>query len=99
MTDIEMLQLAAKVVGIECHNGPFTRESGSGKRVDWSPLTDDGDALRLAGSLGLVVDCSRPSAGEPFKLHHFSQDGYQNIHAAIRRAIVCAAVEIGRNMK
>lgn len=99
MTDTEMLKLAAKVVGIECHNGPFTYESGSGKRVDWNPLTDDGDALRLAGSLGLVVDCSRPSAGEPFKLHHFAQEGYQDIHAATRRAIVRAAAEIGRNMK
>lgn len=32
----------------------------------FNALTDDGDALRLAVDLGLVVDCSRPSAALPF---------------------------------
>lgn len=70
-------------------------EIGGTDEFHWDPLNDDGDALRLAVALGLVVDCSRPSAGEPFKLFHFGQDGADDLNAATRRAIVRAAAEIG----
>ena len=78
MTDTELTVLAAKAYG----DPP----------IGFSPLTDDGDALRLAVVLGLVVDCSRPSAGEPFKLNHYAQEAPADMQAATRRAIVrCAA--------
>jgi hypothetical protein len=104
MTDRELLENAAKAAGIE-----FS-ETGGGSRyapkpgfiqpyVPWNPLTDDGDALRLAVTCGLVVDCSRPSAGEPYKQHTIWLDETMSNAELTRRAIVRAAAEIGRNMK
>jgi len=93
-TDRELLERAAKAAGMPrgeyCEPGhePALYHSDYGF---WQPLADDGDALRLAVALGLVVDCSRPSAGEPFKLHQFAQDEFQDIGCATRRAIVRAA--------
>lgn len=67
----------------------------------WNPLTDDGDALRLAVKLGFVVDTGAISTavhannGERdigFEWHN--NDPY----AATRRAITRAAAEIGRSM-
>ena len=62
MDDRTMLELAAKAAGIvvrwhsESYYGPTMEimeyESGG---PPWNPLTDDGDALRLAVKLGLVV--------------------------------------------
>lgn len=108
--DRELLVLAAKAAGLgideivdraEGYAWVFDPDSirnrdGEAPIFKWNPLVDDGDALRLAGALGLVVDTSRPSAGEPFKLHHFAQDNSSDRGAAIRRAIVRAAAEIGR---
>jgi len=65
MTDRELLELAAKAAGIELNwfYEPIDEaESDSGwfasiaktRRV-WNPLTDDGDALRLAVKLGLAI--------------------------------------------
>ena len=61
MTDRELLELAAKAAGIECE----WREGCSAQTVAfvkprgfrhyWRPLTDDGDALRLAVALGLAL--------------------------------------------
>lgn len=42
MTDKELIELAAKVVGAE-----------AGK--DWNPLADDGDAFRLAVNLNILL--------------------------------------------
>jgi hypothetical protein len=68
----------------------------------WNPLTDDGDALRLAVKLGIALDrtsnrCwtwvngwSYPGALEEF----YKDDPY----AATRRAIVRAAAAIGEQM-
>lgn len=111
MSDRELLERAAKAAGytlkwgdvymvggdeVDCSDQPYV-VSGQPDEADWywDPLNDDGDALRLAVALGLVVDCSRPSAGEPFKLFHFGQDGADDLNAATRRAIVRAAAEIG----
>jgi hypothetical protein len=108
VTDRELLELAAKAAGIKIEWAPTFQGNGayylpdSGKWPTlsiWNPLTDDGDALRLAVGLGLVVDCSRPSAGEPFKLSHSAQEDFQDRNAATRRAIVRAAAEIGKGMK
>ncbi len=112
MTDRELLELAAKAVGI---NGVYGFASDdfyyqgntegilttlpNGQSYVWNPITDDGDALRLAVSLGLVVDCSRPSAGEPYKQHAIWRDELCDTETLTRRAIVQAAAEIGKGMK
>ena len=100
MTDRELLELAAKAAGIDVafDNPQWGRFWVTGD-VLWNPLTDDGDALRLAVTCGLVVDCSRPSAGEPYKQHAIWLDETMSNAELTRRAIVRAAAEIGRNMK
>jgi len=104
MTDRELLILAAKGAG---HLTPSWYDSDayiSGFLSNWNPLTDDGDALRLAVKLGMdihqVTYCKEPyafvvsdAAVEP--LEPYESDPY----AATRRAITRAAAEIGRQMK
>ena len=110
MDDRTMLELAAKAAGIEwipantekgielepvfglwlkIHGEPY-----EGQRRRWNPLADDGDALRLAVTLGLVIDCSRPSCGEPFKQHTIWLDQLMGNAELTRRAITRAAAEI-----
>jgi hypothetical protein len=101
MTDREMLELAAKAAGLRLDElgGRIVRREIDGQPVYWNPLTDDSDALRLAVSLGLVVDCSRPSAGEPYKQHAVWHDELCDTATLTRRAIVRAAAELGKEMK
>lgn len=106
MTDRELLELAARAAGwgddldiVEIGGtsvGKWKPNTQSG--IFWQPLREDGDALRLAVRCGLVIDTSRPSAGEPFKPHHFAQEDFEDPLAATRRAIVRAAAEIGKAM-
>ena len=69
----------------------------------WSPLNDDGDALRLAVKLRMTVDCCgthieasilEPSSGY---VRRVSEECYRepDPYAATRRAIVRAAAAIG----
>lgn len=108
MTDRELLELAAKAAGytLEDHYDvndlywPWCVELGD----NWCPLTDDGDALRLAVKLGLDVEMHGCRATH---LYACAFDRERNIaeeeqpadgdpYAATRRAIVRAAAEIGR---
>lgn len=112
MTDREMLELAAKAAGIQLvwHNFSNIPSLFKGLSSDemWHPLTDDGDALRLAVKLRLeprFLDNSHSNGAEPSRvtLHNVvgiveSIDGAQDLFAATRRAIVRAAAEIGRQM-
>jgi hypothetical protein len=77
MTDRESLELAAKAAG----NGFVIGY--------WNPLTDDGDALRLAVKLNLW------EAVRNGYQHADSSDS--DPYAATRRAIVRAAAELGRS--
>lgn len=53
MTDRELLELAAKAAGRTHYDGsPDTGRDGD---RPWNPLTDDGDALRLAVTLGISI--------------------------------------------
>jgi hypothetical protein len=54
MDDRTMLELAAKAAGYEYarHGGYIVVDGIPG---NWNPLTDDGDALRLAVSLGISI--------------------------------------------
>ena len=108
MTDRELLELAAKAAGFQnLLQRPSPRWSNGHY---WNPLTDDGDALRLAVKLNLLIDCNFCCAmaldlpdrdwwggGEDERagVAHDGSDPY----AATRRAIVRAAAEIGRSMK
>jgi len=57
MTDNELLKLAAKAAGIAIDaRGPWVTgfdEYSYATREDWNPLTDDGDAFRLAVQLDI----------------------------------------------
>ena len=104
--DRELLELAAKAAGysIEQHvnykHSPHLMFALNGK--NWNPLTDDGDALRLACTLGLAIGINNPFHmtlvadlnGNSRQVSH-SNCGTA---AATRRAIVRAAAEIGRAM-
>lgn len=98
--DRELLGLAAKAAGIELafSSEPETRPRRTDTWNVWNPLTDDGDAFRLAVALKLTVD---------FELEVvFGSDvraddvlGRTTVdEPCIRRAIVRAAAEIGRSM-
>jgi hypothetical protein len=115
VTDRELLELAAKAAGYEyecvSHTGYPEDEqhqirSASGSLIDWNPLTDDGDALRLAVKLKMTVDTDYNGgtfAGNADIGIDEPEYGYQegmgekDPYAATRRAIVRAAAEIGRN--
>ena len=106
-TDRELLELAAKAAGIGIVNctcdhekWPFKYIEGQGRRGHWNPLIDDGDALRLAVVLDMVVQ--RGSAHvlihEGAPLFHANEHGSDKL-AATRRAIVRAAAAIGEGME
>ena len=109
MTDKQLLEDAAKAAGIEYGwQHIFSDYEGSTADTwDWNPLTDDGDALRLACDLGLqVFPVSRTAAGKACsavglfghgRLSEIS-DAALDTRAATRRAITRAAAEIGRAM-
>ena len=71
--------------------------------IFWNPITDDGDALRLAVRLGIVVEYRR-EVPACFAYHYNSnlevvqRNDQLDPIAATRRAIVRAAAEIGRQM-
>ena len=111
-----LLELAAKAAGITYKAWVKDWDGYEGLGIDgdarnltiWNPLTDDGDAMRLAVKLGIDIQ--------------FFNDGYNAVttstysyeddvsrktveslscdvpYAATRRAIVRAAAEIGRTM-
>ena len=102
MTDRELLELAAKAVGLEviCH-ASYTNGGAyvKGMEDDWNPLTDDGDALRLMVSLRMNVHLDSNMVDvDPDGISWFSEAYGTDHYAATRRAIVRAAAEIGRNM-
>ena len=111
MTDRELLELAAKAAGITLK---FPYDPSTYQPVDcvpprrtdtwenWNPLTDDGDALRLAVALGLSLRTTRgfePDESRAISNKHELGASYlhgMDSYAATRRAIVRAAAEIGR---
>ena len=115
MTDKELLELAAKAAGIEIEwkewvtgrvaefqTIKYTKhhEFWSNGKV-WNPLTDDGDALRLAVKLkidvfyGAVSVVAEPT-GTP-KIG-FQENCGEDPYATTRRVIVKAAAAIGETL-
>jgi hypothetical protein len=103
MTDLELLELAAKATGIDWFDEPAAKQ-GRGLHLKsgrfWNPLTDDGDALRLAVKLGLAVSVeyqvgSTSVLWGPPTGHVREDHGNNDPFAATRRAIVRAAAALG----
>jgi hypothetical protein len=114
MTDRELLEAAAKAAGVAIDFTTFSdgsflchHKDGDCFSDEWNPLTDDGDALRLAVKLHLCL--LFPMRGETYKQCGAGQVGSDqpacmephdpDPYAATRRAIVRAAAEIGKDMK
>ena len=91
MTDRELLELAAKAAG--CTLGYEIIEDV------WNPLTDDGDALRLAVKLGVDVFGSSHYRMCEWDEGVATEPSNNDPYAATRRAIVRAAAEIGKGME
>ena len=89
MTDSELTRLAFKAA---FNGADINHDQDMLKR--WSPLTDDGDALRLAVKLGLFT------GPEFFRFRSLERFAGQDAddYTANRRAIVRAAAEIGSAM-
>ncbi len=96
MTDRELLEFAAKASGQ--YHGEWSDRAGAfriryaGEWREWNPLTDDGDALRLAVRINRLDLLSVLDDYGDADL--FNNDPC----AATRRAIVRAAAEIGKAM-
>jgi hypothetical protein len=77
------------------------RASDKGQGIIWSPLTDDGDALRLAVKLKLNITFVGDSVCADWHSRDASPSGWAygaSDEAATRRAIVRAAAELGRGI-
>lgn len=114
MTERELLEFAAKAAGFADFNptpdssgrynvGPATKADGAlddGHWMMWNPLTDDGDALRLAVKLNFVMQCMgwccSVTRGTSLSATELSEG--EGVGAATRRAIFRAAAEIGKQM-
>ena len=100
MTDRELLEAAAKAAGIvgnyvEDHDGGYYYQGepngllivhSDGQTQVWNPLTDDGDALRLAVTLCLLHS---PRVAHEIAVERFTKNSDKL--TATRRAIVRAA--------
>ena len=104
--DKKLLELAAKAAGftLEEHYDddqyyPWCAET----EAFWNPLLDDGDAFRLMVELRIDVWlCEEKIAVAEYGLNGFcigrcNEWLHDDPHAAVRRAIVRAAAEIGWN--
>jgi hypothetical protein len=117
MTDRELLEKAAKAA--DMNTGGWAVDISKGMRLQdnygdflrfWNPLTDDGDALRLAVKLQLTVANEHVSAGvayctdvddNVFQVVRSGGNQSEVIaedYAATRRAIVRAAAAIGESL-
>ena len=113
MTDRELLEKAAKACGKEIDLDRYDDEMGFiilGISRWWNPLTDDGDAFRLAVKLGVYLQNmvlptgnSRPANSEGRGVAYPVNGSYERIVewytdedavAATRRAITRAAAAI-----
>ena len=111
MTDRELLELAAKAAGIDYWVVRFAPKSApierlhitkDGETVEWNPLQDDGDALRLAVRLGIapIQDEKEKVCAAYWTDVHCVHVAYKgDPYTATRRAIVRASAEIGKGMK
>lgn len=104
-TDKELLELAAKAAGYEPQhyseeNNSLSVIKGCTANCAFSPLTDDGDALRLAVKLQILID----NHGDYTECYAsdmkrtVAESHKDDPLAATRRAIVRAAAAIGEKL-
>ena len=100
MTDTELLEFAAKAAGYSFDGDILRNNNTEFEYSGWNPLEDDGDAFRLAVSLGLtvvvetdMVFCRNQRSDKVFR------EQSKDRRASTRKAIVRAAAEIGKTMK
>lgn len=122
MSDKELLELAAKAVWLHVkanrvdEDDKFTHlvvgQKFTREKIDWNPLTDDCDAIRLVASLNLCVCFTLGEANPPCGTAMVGYSPWENKVpiaaerysepseklAATRRAIVRAAAKIGKAM-
>lgn len=122
MSDKQLLDLAADAAGLRIKDATLDENTGeilwlhvknyNGDKItwqSWNPLTDDGDALRLAVKLDFCITQWRHyENAAPHVMVGYStgpnhganwiEDYNGDEMAANRRAIVCAAAEIGKAM-
>ncbi|NBV95553.1 MAG: hypothetical protein EBR90_02035 [Actinobacteria bacterium] len=105
-TDRELLELAAKAAGYKFDEWHIKFTDGN-NLFEWNPITEDGDALRLAVKLNIEIsqgfdDAPTAYAGYFKKcnspMHYACEQHAGDPLKATRRAIVRAAAEIGRNI-
>lgn len=104
MNDRELLEAAAKAAGIRvCWHGgdavPRHMDRTEPPRIYWNPLTDDGDALRLAVKLN--IDIFSAIEARMCETDHgtTSEPEGDDPMAAQRRAIVRAAASLSSQEK
>lgn len=103
MSDRELLERAAKAAGIgptlcyESRRNCLRLGERDSYRL-WRPLTDDGDAFRLAIKLNIhIMRFETMTTTQPlFSVYAFDERDDGDPYAATRRAIVRAAAEIGK---
>lgn len=118
MTDRELLELAARAAGTEV---TWVRWVLSPKAIAgcafqlvetkeyWNPLSDDGDAQRLAAACGMIIDLryTKPEIVQYNRVEYWLKGAPENVlffllgvhhdpKEALRRCITRAAAEIGR---
>jgi hypothetical protein len=116
MTDKELLQLAAKAAGVvipkklnnwltynDRYGFQWWNMDGTRTEKTFNPLTDDGDALRLAVKLNIRFNKFCPM-GEAFVIaktdaHEIYEPLLKDELLSTRRAIVRTAAEIGKAMQ
>jgi hypothetical protein len=106
MSDKDLLELAAKAIGLKLE---YNYLGGRNANQPWNPLTDDGDALRLAVGLKLFLDLEHCNAANSNQSVPVWFGGGEDENAGVshdecdpceatRRAIVRAAAEIGNSL-
>jgi hypothetical protein len=114
--DRELLEAAAMAAEIEIDTSPYSGAGGGNDGFDvmgnvvldwhdgetWNPLTNDGDALRLAVKLGIEVKYyPKESSVEAWTSNYVfhSEDNGNDPCAATRRVIVRAAAALAQKQK
>jgi hypothetical protein len=99
--DRELLEMAAKAAGYIARSdgeGGVCIVVAPGRVKEWNPLFSNSDAFRLFVKLGMDVDIEygEVATGCEGDRQQTLIEESDDIYAATRRAIVCAAAEIGR---
>lgn len=107
MDDRQLLELAARAAGYQIewvrNSGCHYRCEEDVGREEWCPLDNDGDALRLAVTLGFRLELdnawSRSHAQQIPSKEWVTEPHNGDPFASTRRAIVRAAADIGKAMQ